>query len=202
MCKGSTTDSDSVCEGSNPSSAAIARVSGLIFRGVAQLGRALRSGRRGRWFESSHLDQLRASTRNSRIGAFLLFFAWMLAPQPASTAFPVDYASGFVFSPAFGGGKHIIFRKLKWNCCKLSKRHKNRAGRKGRPDFSPYAAGKQNRPAHPRRTETAGNFPKPQKRVRGTRPGTAMPESSHLDPMESAWILDFPVFKRDFLLSE
>ena len=26
------------------------------FRGVAQLGRALRSGRRGRWFESSHLD--------------------------------------------------------------------------------------------------------------------------------------------------
>ena len=28
------------------------------FRGVAQLGRALRSGRRGRWFESSHLDQL------------------------------------------------------------------------------------------------------------------------------------------------
>ena len=26
------------------------------FRGVAQFGRALRSGRRGRWFESSHLD--------------------------------------------------------------------------------------------------------------------------------------------------
>ena len=33
------------------------------------------------------------------------------------TAFSVDYASGFVFSPAEGGGKHIIFRKLKWNCC-------------------------------------------------------------------------------------
>jgi hypothetical protein len=27
-------------------------------RGVAQFGRALRSGRRGRWFESSHLDFL------------------------------------------------------------------------------------------------------------------------------------------------
>ncbi len=34
------------------------RYRGRIFRGVAQLGRALRSGRRGRWFESSHLDQL------------------------------------------------------------------------------------------------------------------------------------------------
>ena len=29
----------------------------LIFRGVAQLGRALRSGRRGRKFKSCHLDQ-------------------------------------------------------------------------------------------------------------------------------------------------
>ena len=29
-------------------------------RGVAQLGRALRSGRRGRWFESSHLDSKKA----------------------------------------------------------------------------------------------------------------------------------------------
>ena len=29
----------------------------LILRGVAQLGRALRSGRKGRWFESSHPDQ-------------------------------------------------------------------------------------------------------------------------------------------------
>ena len=56
LCKGSTTDSDSVCEGSNPSSAAMAPILGPHFRGVAQLGRALRSGRRGRWFESSHLD--------------------------------------------------------------------------------------------------------------------------------------------------
>ncbi len=30
----------------------------LVLRGVAQLGRALRSGRKGRWFESSHLDHL------------------------------------------------------------------------------------------------------------------------------------------------
>ena len=59
LCKGSTTDSDSVCEGSNPSSATSGlRLAEPIFRGVAQLGRALRSGRRGRWFESSHLDQI------------------------------------------------------------------------------------------------------------------------------------------------
>ena len=50
LCNGSTADSDSVCEGSNPSSAAI------FFRGVAQFGRALRSGRRGRRFESCHAD--------------------------------------------------------------------------------------------------------------------------------------------------
>ena len=30
----------------------------LKFRGVAQFGRALRSGRRGRGFESRHLDQI------------------------------------------------------------------------------------------------------------------------------------------------
>ena len=52
LCNGSTADSDSVCEGSNPSSAAI------FFRGVAQFGRALRSGRRGRRFDSCHLDHI------------------------------------------------------------------------------------------------------------------------------------------------
>ena len=69
LCNGSTADSDSVCEGSNPSSAAKKQVTfynqsnllNLIFinlsRGVAQFGRALRSGRKGRKFESCHLDQ-------------------------------------------------------------------------------------------------------------------------------------------------
>ena len=33
-------------------------------RGVAQFGRALRSGRRGRGFESRHLDQNRGFYRN------------------------------------------------------------------------------------------------------------------------------------------
>ena len=58
LCKGSTADSDSVCLGSNPSSAAIGPeyISGLFYRGVAQFGSALRSGRRGRRFKSCHLD--------------------------------------------------------------------------------------------------------------------------------------------------
>ena len=33
----------------------------MVFRGVAQFGRALRSGRRGRGFESRHLDQIKKS---------------------------------------------------------------------------------------------------------------------------------------------
>ncbi len=33
----------------------------VIYRGVAQFGRALRSGRRGRGFESRHLDQIKKS---------------------------------------------------------------------------------------------------------------------------------------------
>ena len=60
LCNGSTTDSDSVCEGSNPSSATnieVPEIRDFLLRGVAQLGRALRSGRRSRWFKSSHLDQ-------------------------------------------------------------------------------------------------------------------------------------------------
>ena len=41
-------------------------------RDVAQSGSALRSGRRGRWFESSHPDQKREATfRNWK---WLLFF--------------------------------------------------------------------------------------------------------------------------------
>ena len=64
LCNGSTADSDSVCLGSNPGTAAKAqawspRAPGLnLYRGVAQLGRALRSGRRSRRFESCHLDHL------------------------------------------------------------------------------------------------------------------------------------------------
>ncbi len=62
LCNGSTADSDSVCEGSNPSSAAninlTLRKVRFIFRGVAQFGRALCSGRRGRRFDSCHLDHI------------------------------------------------------------------------------------------------------------------------------------------------
>ena len=49
---GSTADSDSVSRGSSPFSV----VSDRRYRSVAQLGRALRSGRRGRVFESRHSD--------------------------------------------------------------------------------------------------------------------------------------------------
>ena len=67
LCKGSTADSDSVCLGSNPSSAATKAsnfYSGLeFFRGVAQFGSALRSGRRSRKFESCHLDQNKKTHR-------------------------------------------------------------------------------------------------------------------------------------------
>ena len=59
-CNGSTADSDSVSRGSSPLSVAIEN--GYILcirflnRSVAQLGRALRSGRRGRKFKSCHSD--------------------------------------------------------------------------------------------------------------------------------------------------
>ena len=64
LCNGSTADSDSVCLGSNPGTAAkmALNIQGL-YRGVAQLGRALRSGRRGRVFESRHSDSSRISVR-------------------------------------------------------------------------------------------------------------------------------------------
>ena len=42
-------------------------------RGVAQLGRALRSGRRGRWFESSHLDHTYKKPPDSESGCFLFY---------------------------------------------------------------------------------------------------------------------------------
>ncbi len=44
----------------------------MVFRGVAQFGRALRSGRRGRGFKSRHLDQSLAVTGIVRHGFFLL----------------------------------------------------------------------------------------------------------------------------------
>ena len=55
---GSTADSDSVSRGSSPFSVAgnLRRAFSLFYRSVAQLGRALRSGRRGRRFKSCHSD--------------------------------------------------------------------------------------------------------------------------------------------------
>ena len=55
---GSTADSDSVSRGSSPFSVAgnLRRACSLFYRSVAQLGRALRSGRRSRRFKSCHSD--------------------------------------------------------------------------------------------------------------------------------------------------
>ena len=55
---GSTADSDSVSRGSSPFSVAgnLRRAFSRFYRSVAQLGRALRSGRRGRRFKSCHSD--------------------------------------------------------------------------------------------------------------------------------------------------
>ena len=57
-CNGSTADSDSVSRGSSPLSVVQESESFrfLFYRSVAQLGRALRSGRRGRRFKSCHSD--------------------------------------------------------------------------------------------------------------------------------------------------
>ena len=78
LCNGSTADSDSVCLGSNPGTAAKMALSiqGL-YRGVAQLGRALRSGRRSRRFKSSHLDHnwtpVLIQWVSKRVSSFLFF---------------------------------------------------------------------------------------------------------------------------------
>ena len=77
LCNGSTADSDSVCEGSNPSSATIADgllIIGLIIRGVAQFGRVLGSGPRGRGFESRHSDHFRKLFKHWNNPLFKGFF--------------------------------------------------------------------------------------------------------------------------------
>ena len=51
-----------------------------IFRGVAQLGRALRSGRRGRKFKSCHLDQKITDT----FGYLLFFYIIKTRPELAA----------------------------------------------------------------------------------------------------------------------
>ena len=83
---GSTADSDSVSRGSSPFSVAgnLPEASSLFYRSVAQLGRALRSGRRGRRFESCHSDPRKqrktgrcrsfCSARFSRMGKVLRIF--------------------------------------------------------------------------------------------------------------------------------
>ena len=72
---GSTADSDSVSRGSSPFSVAgnLPEASSLFYRSVAQLGRALRSGRRGRRFESCHSDFFIAIPQSLMFTGFAVF---------------------------------------------------------------------------------------------------------------------------------
>ena len=78
---GSTADSDSVSRGSSPFSVAgnLQRASSLFYRSVAQLGRALRSGRRGRRFESCHSDFLLGYRKALRTWALRFFFYFSIS---------------------------------------------------------------------------------------------------------------------------
>ena len=71
LCNGSTTDSDSVCLGSNPSSATktvVAEKPLLFFlSGYGADGSALGSGPRGREFESPYSDQKQKSDVKTKI---------------------------------------------------------------------------------------------------------------------------------------
>ena len=75
---GSTADSDSVSRGSSPFSVAgnLRRAGSLFYRSVAQLGRALRSGRRGRRFESCHSDFFIAMPQSLKMGFAAIFFSF------------------------------------------------------------------------------------------------------------------------------
>lgn len=69
LCNGSTCDSDSHCEGSNPSSATKRQRLLPFFTGYSADGSALRSGRRGLEFKSQYSDH--TGTRFWRVPVFL-----------------------------------------------------------------------------------------------------------------------------------
>ena len=73
---GSTADSDSVSRGSSPFSVAgnLRKACSLFYRSVAQLGRALRSGRRGRRFKSCHSDFLLGYRKVCKYGLCGVFY--------------------------------------------------------------------------------------------------------------------------------
>lgn len=62
LCNGSTCDSDSHCEGSNPSSATKRQRMLPLFPGYSADGSALRSGRRGLEFKSQYSDHTGSNT--------------------------------------------------------------------------------------------------------------------------------------------
>ena len=82
LCKGSTADSDSVSRGSSPFSVAgnLRRAGSLFYRSVAQLGRALRSGRRGRRFKSCRADYEMGSRQSLRDHGLAVFLCLKYIP--------------------------------------------------------------------------------------------------------------------------
>lgn len=114
LCKGSTTDSDSVCLGSNPSRAAIKsqslRLGFVLLRGIAQFGSVLGSGPRGRGFKSRYSDQIRHT-----VWCVLFFIS-----SPSS--FPISkpiiqkyYEKPKVFSKRNKRDRKTEFNMLQWS---------------------------------------------------------------------------------------
>ncbi len=80
LCKGSTTDSDSVCLGSNPSSATMlssSTIAAALFSGCGSAGRVLRSGRKGREFEPRHSDQNKKAHNQGKKPVVMGFFMFL-----------------------------------------------------------------------------------------------------------------------------
>ena len=143
---GSTADSDSGSRGSSPFSVAgnLLKADSLFYRSVSQLGRALRSGRIGRWFESCHSDSRKrrktghcrrsCSARFSRMGKALRIFiknlfkiidSWWYI-QREELSWP---ASGIRKSLYFQGvWAFVVFYSIPFPSWKLTKTIKKKGG--------------------------------------------------------------------------
>ena len=75
----------------------------IIFRDVAQFGRALRSGRKGRWFESSHPDHHKTLKFNN----FKVFYFSQKNSRAGMPGMSIVYSSNYssdVMSASFASG--------------------------------------------------------------------------------------------------
>ena len=65
----------------------------MLPRGVAQLGRALRSGRRGRVFESRHPDDFQRLLDFPKVFFYAVLSSFLIQPQQTTTAFMLWFHS-------------------------------------------------------------------------------------------------------------